>query len=93
LSDRFPVKNILKQGDALLPLLFNYSLEYVFRRVQANQKGVNLNGTHQLLICTDDVNILSRSTYSVKKNTDLLVASIEIGIVVNAEEIRYMVVF
>ena len=68
MSDRFPVKNILKQGDALSPLLFNYSLEYIFRRVQANQKGVNLNGTHQFLICTDDVNILSRSTYSVKKN-------------------------
>ena len=27
LSDMFPVRNGLKQGDALLPLLFNFALE------------------------------------------------------------------
>jgi hypothetical protein len=30
----FPIKNDLKQGDALLPLLFNFALEYAIRRVQ-----------------------------------------------------------
>jgi len=34
LSDMFPIKNGLKQGDALLPLLFNPALEYAIRRVQ-----------------------------------------------------------
>jgi hypothetical protein len=29
LSDTFPIQNDLKQGDALLPLLFNSGLEYV----------------------------------------------------------------
>ena len=33
LSDRFPIRNGLKQGDAVLPLLFNFTLEYVIRRV------------------------------------------------------------
>jgi len=33
LSDRFPIRNGLKQGDALLPLLFNFDLEYAIRRV------------------------------------------------------------
>jgi hypothetical protein len=33
LSDRFSVKNVLKQGDALSPLLFNFALEYAIRRV------------------------------------------------------------
>jgi len=33
LSDVFPIENDLKQGDALLPLLFNSALEYAIRRV------------------------------------------------------------
>ena len=31
LSDMFPIMNGLKQGDALLPLLFNFALEYASR--------------------------------------------------------------
>ena len=39
LSDMFPIKNGLKQGDSLPPLLFNFSLECAIRRVQVNQHG------------------------------------------------------
>ena len=41
-----------------MPLLFNSALQYVIRRVQVNQKGLKLNGTHQLMVYADDVNTL-----------------------------------
>jgi len=67
-SDRFPIRNGLKEGDALSPILFNFALEYDIRRVQVNQDGLKLNGTHQLLANADDVNILGGSIHTLKEN-------------------------
>ena len=86
LCEMFPIRNGLKQGDALSPLLFNFALEYAIKRVEANQDGLKLNGTHQLLVYADDVNILGGSGHTVKENAEaLLVATKEIGLEVNAD--------
>jgi hypothetical protein len=42
----FPIKNDLKQEDALQPLTLNSAVEYVIRKVQVTQDGLKLMGTH-----------------------------------------------
>ena len=92
LSDRFAIRNGLKQGDALSPLLFNFPLEYAIKRVHVNQDGLKLNGTHQLLAYADDDNILGGSAHTVKENAEtLIVATKEIGLEVNADKTKHMV--
>jgi flagellar basal body rod protein FlgG len=82
----------LKQGDALSPLLFNFALEYVVSRGQANWESFKLNGTHQLLVYADGVNILGGSIHTIRKNTEaLLITTQETGLEVNAEKTKCVV--
>ena len=91
LSDIFPIKNGLKPGDALSPLLFNFVLEYAIRRVQVIQYGSKLNGTHQFLVYAEDVNVQEGSIYTIKVKAEaLVVASKEFGLEVNDEKTKYM---
>jgi hypothetical protein len=91
LSDHFPIQNGLKQGDALLPLLFNLALEYAIRKVQEIQVGLKLIGTNQLLVYADDVNLLGDNIDTIKRNTQTLIdTSKEVGLEVNTEITKYM---
>ena len=66
--------------------------KYAIRRVQVNQDGLKLNGTHRLLVYADYINIVGGSINTVKKNTEaLVVASRAIGLEINADKTKYMV--
>ena len=53
---------------------------------------MKLNGTHQLLVYADDVNILGESVHTIKENAEALVAAAkEIGLEVNADKTEYRV--
>jgi len=65
LSDIFLIKNGSKQEDALSPLFFSFPLEYAIRRVRANQDGLKLKGTLQLLVYADGVKLVGGSVHTI----------------------------
>jgi hypothetical protein len=89
-SDKFPIQNGLKQGDAISPLLFNFALENAIRRVQENQEGLKLDGTQQLLDYSDAVNIAEENTETGENTEALLDASKVVGLEVNPEKTKYI---
>jgi hypothetical protein len=84
------IQNVLKQ-DILWSLSFNIALKYAIWNVQENQVGLKLNGTHQLLVYTDDMNILRGNIGTIKKIIETLTdATKEVGLDVDAENTKYV---
>jgi hypothetical protein len=53
--------------------------------------GLKLNGAHQLLVYVDDVDLLGDNMDTIKKSTETLTdASKEVGLEINIEETKYM---
>jgi hypothetical protein len=55
-----------------------------------NQDGLKLNGTHQVLVYADAINMVAGSVHTVKENRGaLIVAGKEIGLEVNADKTEW----
>jgi hypothetical protein len=61
LSDMFPIKNGLKQGDALLSLPFNFAIEYALEGFRQTRY-TSASGY------ADYINVECKHTYSKEKN-------------------------
>jgi hypothetical protein len=68
---------------------FTIALKYAVRRVQENQEGLKLNGTHQLLAYADDI-IVEGNINTIQKNTDILLVSKEVVLEMNPEKTKYL---
>ena len=92
LSDVFPITNGVKQVNALSPVFFNFAVEYAAGRVQVTQDILKFNGTHQIVVYADFVNILGDSVNTTKKNAEALVFAVEkTGIELNVDKSKCMV--
>jgi len=68
LSNIIAIHNGLKQGDPLFLLLFNFDFEHDIRKASVNLQVLKLNGTHKLLVCTDNVNLSGTNINTMKEN-------------------------
>ncbi|KAJ4450083.1 hypothetical protein ANN_01490 [Periplaneta americana] len=67
-------------------------MKYTIRKVQDNTEDLELNGLHQLLAYADDVNMLGENPQTIRENTVILLeASKAIGMEVNSEKTKYMI--
>jgi hypothetical protein len=84
----------LEHADILFLLLATFVLEYSFRKVQKDQKGLKSNGTHQLPLHTDDVNLVGDNINTIRKNTKALIdTNNEAALAVNAQKTKYIFIF
>ena len=72
LFDLFPIRNGLKKGDAVSPMLFNFAVGHAIIWVQVNKGGLKLHGTHQIIVYGVDVNMLRGSVHIMKEKKQKL---------------------
>jgi hypothetical protein len=73
-------------------LFFDFASEYAIRKAQTNQVGLELNGTHQLLVYADDVSLLGDIVNITKENAENFSDSNRaIGLEIHAEKTKYII--
>jgi hypothetical protein len=60
-----------KTRRCFIVIVLKFALEYAIVKVQENQVGLKLNGTHQLLVFGDDVNLLGDNIEAIRKTQKL----------------------
>jgi hypothetical protein len=73
------------------PLLSNFDLEYVIRKVQKTNLGLDINGIHQVLIYVDNFNLIGDNIRTTGRYADkFLNGWKDIGLTVSIGKTKYM---
>jgi len=92
MSDSFKIRNGLKQGNALYPLIFNFALEYSILKMKKEKKRLSLNCLNQLFVYADEVDLIVDDINALQNNTVACVeACDEIGLQINIDKRKYMI--
>ncbi|GBP63853.1 LINE-1 retrotransposable element ORF2 protein [Eumeta japonica] len=91
-GESFPIKKGVCQGDPLSPTLFNAVLEYIFRQLNWDHLGLNINGAHlNHLRFADDLVLLEGDLAAIEKMMQSLAnKSREVGLKINANKTKLM---
>jgi hypothetical protein len=84
------VKQSLKQGNALAPLLFNLVLEYVIRKLWVDTRYTLEYKSVRIVVYADDINFMWRSLRCVEVIFKALeMKGKEVGLKINEQKLRY----
>jgi hypothetical protein len=82
-----------ERGKCFIAIAFQFCFRICHQESTRKSSLFGIAWTHQLLVYADDVNLLGDSINTIKENTEtLLEASRYIGLEINAEKTKYMIV-
>ena len=91
-SEKIPIKKGVRQGDTISPKLFTACLEDIFRNLDWDNKGLNINGEHiNNLRFADDIVLFSDSGEELQQMMeDLNRESLNVGLRMNRKKTKVM---
>ena len=89
---QIPIRRGIRQGDTLSPKLFITVLEYAFKRMNLNGKGINIDGERLSHLCfADDVVLIADNFADIKDMVqELQQATSQIGLHINYSKTKMM---
>ena len=91
-SEKIPIKKGVRQGDTISPKLFTACLEDIFRNLDWDNKGININGEHlNNLRFADDIVLFSETGEELQQMMeDINRESLKVGLKMNRKKTKIM---